>query len=440
MNVVIEPAPLSGHVDAIASKSMAHRLLICAALCPGTTDIICPTSSKDIEATINCLVSLGASIERSGSVIHVEPLMGAASSDNIRTGKEGALLDCGESGSTLRFMLPVVAALGCNASLTGHGRLSERPLSPLYEELIAGGCELSEQGSFPLSVGGKLRAGRFELPGNVSSQYISGLLLAAPLLAGPSEIRVTEPIESKPYIDLTLSALKTFGVEVSITHETLGEKTYTCYALSPATPYVSPGEVSVEGDWSNAAFWFAAGALGQGITVDKIDLLSRQGDKAILAALAKLGARVSRQGHSASVSASTPQAATIDAADFPDLVPPLAAVAALTPGHTSITNCERLRLKESDRIATVCAGLEALGAQITSTDSTIEIDGTETLTGGTVDAANDHRIAMMAAIAASRCTSPVTILGAECTEKSYPTFFDDYASLGGNVKLARNDA
>lgn len=435
MNVVITPAPLTGQIDAIASKSMAHRLLICAALCPGPTDIVCTTSSKDIEATIGCLTSLGATIKRDGDTLHVEPLAGAASSDNIRTGTQGALLDCGESGSTLRFLLPVCAALGCNAKLTGHGRLAERPLSPLYEELIAGGSELSEQGVFPLSIGGRLRAGRFELPGNVSSQYISGLLLAAPLLAGPSEVRVKNPIESKPYIDLTTSALKTFGVEVSQTQEHEGEQSYTCFAISPATSYVSPGTVEVEGDWSNAAFWLAAGALGQGISVTNIDLLSRQGDKAILAALAKLGARVSRQGHSATVCASTPQACTIDAANFPDLVPPLAAVAALTPGHTSICNCARLRLKESDRIETVCAGLSALGAQISSTADSIEIDGVSELKGGTVDAANDHRIAMMAAVAATRSAAPVTILGAECVEKSYPAFFADYNDLGGNAQV-----
>lgn len=435
MDVVITPHELTGTIDAIASKSMAHRLLICAALCSGPTRIECSTSSRDIEATIECLKGLGAKIERSGSYLNVEPISGASSSDNIRVPKQGALLDCGESGSTLRFMLPVVAALGCDASLTGHGRLSERPLSPLYEELIAGGAEISEQGNFPMSIRGKLRAGRFELPGNVSSQYVSSLLLAAPLMGGPTEIRVSNPVESKPYIDLTISALNTFGVEVAHSQETVEGRSYTTFVLSPSTPFTSPGEVVVEGDWSNAAFWFAAGALGQGITVNNVPLQSRQGDKAILAALAKLGARVSRKGTSANVSLSTPTGTNINASDFPDLVPPLAAVAALCPGHTSISGCERLRLKESDRIETVCAGLAALGADITHSASSIEINGKESLAGGVVDAANDHRIAMMAAVAATRCTAPVTILGAECTEKSYPAFFDDYCALGGTIEL-----
>lgn len=438
MDVVISPRKLSGSIEAIASKSMAHRLLICAALSPKPTTITCTTSSKDIEATIDCLCALGASIEREGSQLYVEPLALSEAQEGAHALRQAATLDCGESGSTLRFMLPVVAALGCNAKLVGHGRLAERPLSPLYEELIAGGCDLSEQGVFPLEVKGTLRPGRFELPGNVSSQYISGLLLAAPLLKEPSEVRVSNPVESKPYINLTISALRSFGVEVRELQETQGSQSYTHYVFNPHCATFAPCEaISVEGDWSNAAFWFAAGALGEGISVTNIDLLSKQGDKAILAALAKLGARVSRQGTTASVCQAQGQGTLINAADFPDLVPPLAAVAALTPGHTSITNCARLRLKESDRIETVCAALTALGASITSTQDSIEIDGKDTLVGGCVDAANDHRIAMMTAIAATKCTGPVTIKGAECVNKSYPDFFKDYNKLGGDAQVLR---
>lgn len=435
MDVVIAPHKLTGTIDAIASKSMAHRLLICAALCQSPTDITCTTTSKDIEATIDCLRALGARITRDENVLHVVPIQSAPHAPKQYYAHHKSLLDCGESGSTLRFMLPVAAGLACNALLTGHGRLSERPLSPLYEELIAGGCELSEQGVFPLSVKGGLRPGRFELPGNVSSQYISGLLLAAPIMKGTTEVCVSNPIESKPYIDLTIDALKTFGVHVGQTQEADHGATYTIFSVSADELYTTPGDVVVEGDWSNAAFWFAAGALGEGITVNNINLLSRQGDKAVLAALAKLGARIERQGQSATAQHSTTQATIIDAANFPDLVPPLAAVAACTPGHTTITNCARLRLKESNRIETVCAGLSALGAAINSTANTIEIDGKEALSGGCVDAANDHRIAMMAAIAASRCTENVKIIGAHCVDKSYPTFFDDYATLGGNVTI-----
>ncbi len=435
MDVTITPHALAGHIPAIASKSMAHRLLICAALCPQPTDIVCATTSKDIEATIACLEALGARVTREGDVLHVLPIPTSSETGKLAP-VSGALLDCGESGSTERFMLPVAAALSCDASLTGHGRLAYRPLSPLYEELIAGGADLSEQGTFPLRVSGSLRAGRFELPGNVSSQFISGLLLAAPLLEGTTEVRVAEPIESRPYIALTESALEQFGVRVNETLEKDESGSFTTYSVSPVTPLRSSGNVTVEGDWSNAGFWLAAGALGEGVEVTGLDLASRQGDRAMMAALAKLGAQVCRAGSAATVRSGSPAACEMNVADFPDLVPPLAAVASLAPGTTRLTGCARLRLKESDRVETVCAGLAALGADITSEGDDIVINGKQQLSGGTVDAANDHRIAMMAAVAASRCAGPVTILGAQCVEKSYPTFFEDYRKLGGLVQTA----
>ena len=434
MDVRITPKALHGAARAIASKSMAHRMLICAAMCPGPTAITCPTTSRDIEATIACLEALGARVTRDGNVLAVTPLPGASGSDNIRVARRGAVLDCGESGSTLRFMLPLACALGAQASLTGHGRLAERPLSPLYEELVAGGAELSEPGRFPLSCAGRLRPGRFELPGNVSSQYVSGLLMAAPLLGAPTEVLVGEPVESRPYIALTMSALATFGVQVAESHEVVSGRPCTSYVISPATPFVSPGEASVEGDWSNAAFWLAAGALcgeSGGVSVEGLDLASRQGDRAILAALARLGARVSRCGDAARVEGGGLAGCEMDVSDIPDLVPPLAAVAACAWGTTRLTGAGRLRLKESDRIESVCAGLSALGADIHSEGDDIVVVGKPDLTGGEVDAANDHRIAMMAAVAATRCSSAVTIHGAECVEKSYPRFFDDYRSLGG---------
>lgn len=433
MDVTITPHELGGTIRAIASKSMAHRLLICAALCPGPTSVHCATTSRDIEATIRCLGALGARIKRDGEWLRVTPLAGTSASDNIRASRDNAQLDCGESGSTLRFILPVVCALGGPASITCHGRLIERPLSPLYEELIAGGAKLTEPGYSPIKVKGRLRAGRFELPGNVSSQYVSGLLLAAPLLGGPSEVLVGKPIESRPYIDLTIAALSAFGVEVDEVQEQHGERNLTCFSLSPSTPYRSPGEVKVEGDWSNAAIWLAAGALGGELSVTGLNLASRQGDRAVLAALAKMGARVRRGQNSATVSPGAPTGSEMDVSNIPDLVPPLAAVAALAPGTTRLTGCARLRLKESDRIETVCAGLGALGAQITNEGDDIIVEGLPHLSGGLVDAAGDHRIPMMAAIAATRCRTPVTIRGAECVEKSYPTFFDDYRALGGIV-------
>ena len=418
MNVTVEPGPLAGEVTAPSSKSEAHRLLICAAFAPGTTDIDCTTTSEDIDATARCLSALGARVTRTRRGFRVVPVRGTSATDNIPEAARWALLDCGESGSTLRFLLPVAAALGCDASLTGHGRLPERPLSPLYEELVAHGAELSPQGRMPLRVGGRLRAGRFSLPGNVSSQYVSGLLLAAPLLAAPVEVVVSEPVESLPYIDITVSALRRFGVGVS-----------------GSDGLVSPGTVSVGGDWSNAAFWLAAGALSDdGVAVRGLDVRSAQGDRQALAALALLGARVLRGAEGAACAHDGLAGRELDVSSCPDLVPPLAAVAAFAEGVTRITGAARLRLKESDRIATVSAAINSLGGRATALDDGLVIEGALELAGGTVDAANDHRIAMMAAVMAGRCAGPVTILGAECVNKSYPAFFEDLSSLGGNVR------
>lgn len=433
MEALINPQPLAGEIPAIASKSMAHRLLICAAFADHTTDITCDTTSADIDATARCLNALGARITRTRVGFRVRPRREATSLIAAQT----PTLDCGESGSTLRFILPVVCALGVEADLIGAGRLASRPLSPLYEELIAAGANLSEQGSFPLHVSGRIRPGRFQLPGNVSSQYLSGLLLAAPLLGEKTEIVVKEPLESRPYVTLTIRALESFGVSVTETSTTTEEGTFSIFTVPAHSPYVTPGQVSVEGDWSNAAFWLAAGCLaGPGVSVTKLDLASPQGDRTILAALALLGARLSRRGSQATAAPDTLNACSIDVSDCPDLVPPLAAVACFAQGTTHITGAERLRLKESDRLETVTAALNALGGNVRIENDGLIIEGVDSLNGGTVDAANDHRIAMMAAIAAIRATSPVRILDAGCVAKSYPDFFKDYATLGGNVTLS----
>ncbi|WP_455136180.1 3-phosphoshikimate 1-carboxyvinyltransferase [Thermophilibacter sp.] len=436
MNVTVQPGALTGEVRAPSSKSEAHRLLICAALAPGTTDIDCTSTSDDIEATIGCLEALGARVARTRRGFRVTPVPGTSASDNRPEPREGALLDCVESGSTLRFLLPVVAALGCGARLTGRGRLPQRPLSPLYEQLRDHGAELSPQGVMPLTVGGRARAGRYELPGDVSSQYVSGLLMAAPLMGGPVEVLVREPIESRPYIDITVRALARFGVEVSESAARAGDGTPArSFVASAPRGLTSPGTVGVGGDWSGAAFWLAAGALaGDGVAVSGLDLNSAQGDRQILAALALLGARVLRGPEGAACAPERLRAHDLSVASCPDLVPPLAAAAALAEGVTRIRGAERLRLKESDRLVTVSDAINALGGRATVVDDGLDIEGVAELAGGTVDAAGDHRIAMMAAVLACRAASPVTIVGAECVSKSYPAFFEDYAALGGTVR------
>ena len=432
MDVIVEPSALTGEVAAPSSKSEAHRLLICAAFAPGITDIDCTTSSDDIEATIGCLESLGAQVTRTRRGFRVRPVRGTSATDNLPEPVRGAELDCRESGSTLRFLLPVVAALGCGASLSMGGRLPERPLSPLYEELVAHGAELGPQGSSPLAVSGRLRAGRFSRPGDISSQYVSGLLMAAPLLGAPVEVLVAEPVESRPYIDLTIRALARFGVSVSETAARTGDgRPARSFVVAPGG-LSSPGEVGVGGDWSGAAFWLAAGALGdEGVAVRGLDMASSQGDRQVLAALALLGARVLRRPDGAACARDALRGRTISVESCPDLVPPLAAVAALAEGVTRITGAARLRLKESDRLATVSDAIVALGGRARIEGDDLVIEGVDELSGGTVDAAGDHRIAMMAAVLAARCAGPSTILGADCVSKSYPAFFDDLVSLGG---------
>lgn len=430
----ITPGTLAGTIPAIASKSVAHRMIIAAALANGQTHVICNTVCDDIEATIGCLEALGARCERVADGFMVHPVPKSLEHGILRA-LAGATLDCRESGSTLRFMLPIACALGADATFVGAKRLGERPLAPLDTELVAAGCELEGMGGLPLTTRGRMRPGRFELPGNVSSQFISGLMLACPLLGQPCEIRVSGRIESKPYITLTLQALAAFGVAVEVEHEIVQGVEATRYYLD-GSPYRTPGEVSVEGDWSNAAFWLCAGAMGsEPITVTGLSLASAQGDRTVMAALSRFGARMRRGTGAATAQPDHLRGFTLSAQDVPDLVPVLAAVASVAGGRTIIRDCSRLRLKESDRLATTTHELSALGARVHIASDDLVIEGVEELSGGTVNAHNDHRIAMMAAVAATRCKKPVEIHGAEAVRKSYPLFFEHYRLLGGNVEL-----
>lgn len=432
MDMRVMPSEIGGSIEAVASKSEAHRLLICSAFADAPTKISCNTSSQDIDATVDCLRALGAQVTRTPEGFEVAPAGDPT---------PGALLDCGESGSTERFLLPIACVLGRGAALTGRGRLAARPLSPLYEELEAHGAELSPQGAFPLEVSGKAAGGRYTIAGNVSSQFISGLLMAAPLAGEAVEVFVTAPVESLPYIDITCAAMAEFGVEVARRkHEEAAEGGMVSgllFSVARGSRYHTPGKVRVGGDWSNAAFWLAAGALNPaGIEVKGLDLRSHQGDRAILGALALLGARVERGEDSVCVSPDVLRGCRLDVHSCPDLVPPLAAVAALAQGTTAIVGAGRLRIKESDRLQTVSDAVNALGGRVTQTDDGLRIEGVGSLAGGTVDAANDHRIAMMSAVLASTATGPTTIRGAQCVAKSYPAFFEDLSSLGGTCKEA----
>ena len=389
MDRTISPRKLQGDITVIPSKSQAHRLLICAAFADGETTLICPAVNRDIEATVDCLNALGANIVRTPSGYTVQP---------VSKIPENATLNCCESGSTLRFMLPIVGALGVDAIFQMAGRLPQRPLSPLWEEMERMGCTLTRPTADTLRCTGQLRPGDYAIDGGVSSQFITGLLFATALMDAPSRIQILGKLESAPYVTMTQNAMKQFGVDS------------TSFQISGSQSFHTPGYVQVEGDWSNGAFLLAANTLGSDLNIQGLHPDSPQGDRASAELLNRLEQNI-----------------TIDARDIPDLVPILSIVAGAKQGAI-FTNIQRLRIKESDRVASTIAMLEALGGKAEATEDTLTVYGTG-YRGGVVDAVNDHRIAMSAAIAATVCTEPVTILGAEAVKKSYPTFWDEYQRL-----------
>lgn len=409
MDIKIMPGHLAGTVAAVPSKSQAHRLLICAALADRRTELRIGAVSEDIEATIRCLRALGAGIVASSNGFHIQPIAKPIAKGRVR-------LDCGESGSTLRFLLPLAAALCDEAHFFGHGHLGARPLAPLCAVLASHGCRLEGNG-LPLSISGSLQSGVYALPGNISSQYISGLLFALPLLAGNSEIRLLSPLESSPYVEMTIDCLARFGIRV--------QKTAQGYSIPGGQHYSASSSLSVEGDWSNAAFWLAANALGGRVQINGLPKHSLQGDRAAWALCHEFAMHIQ---------SGSPLHISINGANIPDLVPILAVLGALTPGETCFYQVGRLRLKESDRIQAVEALLRALGAQVESGADFLAIQG-GALRGGLVDGCQDHRIVMAAAIAASACAEPLIIHGAEAVRKSYPHFFADYKRLGGNIHV-----
>ena len=462
-------------IDIISSKSMAHRAYICSALAKlcGADGEISSRDFADSGRLSERKETDSSALARLGSVVQVECRASSKDIDATISCLEALVagqreMHPGESGSTLRFLLPIMGALGHSADFYGEGRLPERPLSPLYEELTRHGCKLSPMGSIPLTIEGQLEAGDFNIAGDVSSQYISGLLFALPLLEGDSRIIISGKFESKAYVDMTMKVLRDFGIEVD---EEPGEvrrsgstvmpgeeavalqsqvSTYI-YNVPGGQKYKSPGTYVVEGDWSNACFWLAAGALVPGgIAVGGLDQNSLQGDKAIVPILEEFGARVDARadeiwvgppagaepqtGRGAASNAES-QASTglvgieIDASQIPDMVPVLAVLASAAAGDTVIKNAGRLRIKESDRLASVTQVLNALGADIEEKPEGLVIHGVQRLKGGKVSSHNDHRIAMMAAIASLISEGKVEIEGKEAVAKSYPRFFEDLRDL-----------
>lgn len=400
MKVTITPKKLSGHITPPASKSQAHRLMIAAALSEEACVISRLSRSQDIDATLSCMTALGAKGEWLGE-------------DTLRlkggNTESGGILDCGESGSTLRFLIPIALAVQGKGVFKGRGRLMQRPQEPYFAIFREKGIYYHQEGD-TLTVEGTLTPGIYTLPGNVSSQFITGLLYALPLLPGDSEILLTTELESKGYVDMTLEALRAFGVSV----ETTG-RGYTV----PGNQKYTARDMIVESDYSQSGFFFAAKGCGSDLNILGLNPKSAQGDRIVEPYMALLDREAD---------------VTLDVRECPDLVPPLAARAALRKGKTYIVNAARLRMKESDRLRSVTDVLTRLGADIVEEPEGLTITGKDHLTGGEVDAWGDHRIAMMAAIAAIGCENEVILTGAEHVRKSYPTFWEDYEALGGQIK------
>ncbi len=415
MNTTFDPQMiLSGKLNIISSKSDIHRTIICASLCDEPTEIEFCGLSKDIMATLGCVKSLGAETEFFDGKVKIIPKKSSLI-------QQGVVFDCGESGSTARFLLPIASLVCKGALFIGEGRLPNRPFSELCNSLSEHGAVFSDN-KLPITITSNVKStGDFKISGNVSSQYISGLLLMLPLLKDGGKVIVTTPLESKGYVDMTLKTMSAFGVDVEVDGN--------IFTVKPGQKYTSPGKIKAQGDWSSAAFWLCADALGANITLSGLDETCPQGDREIVEILKRFGAKKIVTKDGISFEATRLHGIEIDAHNIPDLVPILSVVAAGAKGTTTIYGASRLKLKESDRLETTREMLHCLGADITKTDDSLIINGSGRLNGGIVNGHNDHRIVMSAAIASLICKKQVIIEGSRAVEKSYTTFFSDFDYL-----------
>lgn len=417
-DVKFSPFVPNGTVNVPPSKSDVHRAIICAAMANGVSRISPVALSNDIKATIGCIKALGADAVLENNVLTVD-------GTNMYKNKT-ALLDCGESGSTLRFFIPIAAVGNINATFVGKGKLPQRPIGIFTEALPKAGTVCKTEGGLPLEIKGQLKSGIFEIPGNVSSQFITGLLLALPILEGDSEIVLTSPLESVGYIAMTIRTMKQFGVNIQATekgwHIKGGQSYKTC-------------DYTTDGDWSQAAFFMVLGAVSGKVTVKGVAKDSTQGDKKCAEILARFGAKVTQLDNEVTVEKGELKAITIDASQIPDLVPVLSVCAAFAKGTTKIINAERLRIKECDRLKATAELLNNLGGKVKELSDGLEIAGVSSLKGGNVNGYNDHRIVMSAAVCAARSDEDITATFAMSINKSYPDFYIDYNSIGGKANV-----
>jgi 3-phosphoshikimate 1-carboxyvinyltransferase len=397
---------------------MSHRAVIAAALANGRSRIDNLVYSQDIEATCDAVAAFGCSVRRLPDAAEIDGRAPLAS--------PAVPIRCRESGSTLRFLIPFAGLVDGETVFLGEGELVRRPLGPYFDLFDRQGIRYRYDGSLPLTVAGRLKPDTFELPGNVSSQFVTGLLFVLPLLDGDSVVAPTSSLESEDYVRMTLQVMRDFGV--------VAESTENGGYRVPGNQRYRPTDYRVEGDYSQAAFWIAAGLMGEGLTLRDLRRDTIQGDARILDIAAAMGGNVRWEGDSLKVSGTRTRGAVVDASQCPDIVPILAVLAAVSEGTTRIVNAGRLRIKESDRLKAMATELNKLGARVTEEPEGLTIEGVRRLAGGVVDGWNDHRIVMSLAAAAIKCDSPVTIVGSEAVRKSYPHFFEDFRSLGGAVR------
>lgn len=418
-NVKIIPSNLRGSINIMSSKSLCHRAIIAASLSDGISSIKKISFSKDIYATIDSMKNMGAEIkiEDNNLTIH-------GNSKPTLTNKE---IHCGESGSTLRFLIPVALLAKERVTFTGDGKLVERPLSPYYEIFQRQGISYSKSSinELPLTVDGSLFPGKFQIRGDISSQFITGLMFALPLLSGNSQIIITSMLESKGYVDLTMDVLKKFGINIL-------NNDYDSFYIKGNQQY-NASNYTVEGDFSQAAFFLAAGVLGEGIECRNLNIDSIQGDKEIINIIERMGGNLCYKENSIIAKPSKLKGTIIDASECPDLVPIVAVLGAMAEGSTKIVNAKRLRIKESDRLRAIASGLNNIGADVREFEDSLIIEGKKELKGGEIESFNDHRIAMALSIASIRCKENIIIKNSDAVSKSYPNFFEDFQMLGGKV-------
>lgn len=423
--VKIVPAKLEGEIKIPPSKSISHRAIICAGLCSGISSIENIAFSDDIIATLDGMKALGINYENieDDSQIETKNILIRGSEELKLINNE---INCKESGSTLRFFIPIVSLIGENVTFNGEGKLVERPLNVYYDIFKKQGIQYSNNNNkLPLNVSGLLKPGIFEIRGDISSQFITGLMFALPMLDGDSKIIISTDLESKGYVDLTIDVLEKFSIKIE-------NNDYKEFYIKGNQKY-KYSNYRVEGDFSQAAFWITAGLLGSNIKCSDIKIDSLQGDKAILDIVKDMGADIAENNDLIEIKSSQTKGTTIDASQCPDIVPILAVLGSLSNGTTKIINASRLRIKESDRLKAVATELSKLGADVKELEDGLVINGREKLKGGTVDSWNDHRIAMALAIASIKCSEPVIIQNSDVVKKSYPTFWKDFKKLGGKI-------